>query len=152
MKKAYVVLPSGEWLHLEDDEMHYDVIKRSGFLDDFKEDEPNAYEYYKNLGYAENDEISDEDMESFDDIEFEYNLRAVNHALKKGVLRIRYFKTGEISRNKDVILINGDLNRISAYIIETTFKKFNVPNTTLLSIEDNDGNEIFNGTYDKYKQ
>ncbi|MCL2187074.1 MAG: hypothetical protein FWB86_14680, partial [Treponema sp.] len=148
---AYIVLPTGEWLHLENNEMHYDVIKRSGFLDDFNEEEPDAYKYYHNLGYTDNDKISDKDEEAFEGIEFDYNQRAVAHALKKGVLRIRYYKAGDINRNRDVILINGEVNRITAYIIETSFEKFKVPNTTMLSIEDCDGKEIFKGTYDRYK-
>jgi len=151
MNNAYIVLPTGEWLHLEYNEMHFDVIKRSGFLNDFKEDEPDAYEYFKKLGYNADDKISNKDEEAFDDIEFEYNQRAVFHALKKGVLRIRYFKAGEISKSEEVILIAGDINRITVDIIETTFKKFYVSNTTTLIIEDCEGKEIFKGKYDIYK-
>jgi len=151
MSKAYVVLPTGEWLHLEDYEMHFDIIKRSGLLNDFEEDEPDAYEYFKRLGYNDDDKISNKDEEVFDDIEFEYNQRAVFHALKKGALRIRYFNLGEISRNEDVVLIAGDINRITANIIETAFEKFSVSDSTMLSIEDCDGREVFKGKYENYK-
>jgi len=151
MIRAYVVLPTGEWLHLEDNEMHFDVIKRVGLLDDFKENEPNAYEFYKNLGYSDNEEISDDDEEAFDDIEFEFKQRAVAHALKKGVLRIRYYMEGESSRSGNVILLAGDIKRITSNIIETALKKFNSLNSTILNIEDCEGNEIFRGKYEKYK-
>jgi hypothetical protein len=148
---AYVVSPTDEWLHLEDNEMHFDVIKRSGFLNDFQENEPNAYEFFKKLGYTDNDIIRAEDEEAFDDIEFKFNQRAVAHALKKGVLRIRYFKEGDINRSGEVILLAGDINRITSNVVETAYKKFNVLNTTTLIIEDCEGNEVFRGTYDNFK-
>jgi hypothetical protein len=151
MIRAYVVSPTGEWLHLEDNEMYFDVIKRSGFLNDFQENEPNAYEFFKKLGYTDDDIIKVEDEEAFDNIEFKFNQRAVIHALKKGVLRIRYFKEGDINRSGEVILLAGDINRITSNVIETAFKKFNVLNTTTLIIEDCEANEIFKGTYDNYE-
>jgi len=151
ISNAYIVLPTGEWLHLEDNEMHFDVIKRSGLLNDFGEDEPDAYKYFKKLGYNDNDKISNEDEEAFDDIEFEYNQRAVFHALKKGALRIRYYKAGDISRTEEVILIAGDINRITVNIIETAFEKFYVSDATTLSVEDCEGKEVFRGKYDEYK-
>ena len=147
---AYVVLPTGEWLPLGSNDIHFDVIKRSGFLNDFNEDEPNAYKYFNELGYTDDDEICDKDEEAFDDIEFEYTQRAVAHALKKGVLRIRYFKTGKINRNKNVILIAGDINLITVKIIETAFEKFNAPDNIILSIENIEGKEVFSGTYDNF--
>jgi hypothetical protein len=151
MIRAYVVSPTGEWLHLEDNEMHFDVIKRSGFLNDFQESEPNAYEFFSKLGYTNNDIIKMDDEEAFDDIEFKFKQHAVAHALKKGVLRIRYFKEGDINRNGEVVLLAGDINRITTNVVETAFKKFNVLNTTTIIIEDYEGNEMFKGTYDNYK-
>jgi len=151
MNNAYVVLPTGKWLHLEDNEMHFDVIKRSGLLNDFGDDEPDAYEYFRKLSYNDDGKISTKDEEAFDDIEFEYNQRAVFHALKKGALRIRYYKAGEISRSEEVVLIAGDNNRITADIIKTTFQKFNVPETTTLIIEDCEGKEIFKGKYEIWR-
>lgn len=151
MTCAFIVTPAGEWLPLGDNERHFDVIKRFGFLNDFKEDEPNAHEYFKQLGYSDDDEISIEDEEVFDDIEYEYSQRAVFHALKNGILRIRFFKAGEINRNRQTVLIAGAINRITKNIIETAFKRFNVPNTTILCIENTEGNEIFKGTYDNFK-
>ena len=151
MIHAYVVLPTGEWLHLEENEMHFDIIKRYGFLNDFEENEPNAYDFFKELGYTDDDEINDEDENTFDDIEFKYKQNAVKHALKKGVLRIRYYKEGDITRGEKIILFNGDINRITSKIIETAFKKFNVLNTTTLIIEDCEFNEVFKGSYDNYK-
>jgi hypothetical protein len=152
MSNAYIVLPTGEWLSLCDSEMHYDVIKRSGFLDDFKETETDAYCFFKELGYADDDKISDEDEDAFDDIKFEYTQRAVAHALKKGVLRIRCYNAGEIIRSGKIILLAGDINRITETIIETAFVKFNVPNSTILSIENCEGKEIFKGTYSAYRK
>jgi hypothetical protein len=151
MIRAYVVSPTGEWLHLEDEEMHFDVIKRSGFLNDFQENEPNAYEFFKKLGYTDNDTIKVEDLEAFEDIKFEFKQRAVSHALKKGALRIRHFKKGDMDRSGEVILLAGNINRITSDVVETAFKKFKVLDTTTLTIEDDNGNEVFKGTYDKYK-
>ena len=151
MTCAFVVTSAGEWLPLGDNESHFDVIKRSGFLNNFKEDEPNAHEYFKQLGYSDDDEISIEDEEAFDDIEYEYSQRAVFYALKNGILRIRFFKAGEINRSGQTVLIAGDINRITKNIIETAFKYFDVPKTTALSIENTEGTEIFNGTIDERK-
>jgi len=151
MTCAFIVTPTGEWLPLRDNEHHFDVIKRYGFLNDFKEDEPNAHDYFKQLGYSDDDEISVEDDDAFDDIKYEYSQRAVFHALKNGVLRIRFFKTGEINRSGQTILIAGKINLITKNIIETAFKYFNVPKTTTLSIENTEGIEIFKGTYDNYE-
>jgi len=151
MTRAFVVTPAGEWMPLRENERHFDVIKRLGFLNDFKEGKTNAYEYFKQLGYSDDDEISIEDEEAFDDIEYEYSQRAVFHALKNGILRIRFFKAGEINRGEQTILIAGDINRITKNIIETAFKCFDVPKTTTLSIENTEGNEIFRGTYDNYE-
>jgi hypothetical protein len=151
MTRAFIVTPAGEWLPLGDNERHFDVIKRFGFLDDFEEDEPKLHEYYKQLGYSDDDEISIEDEEAFDDIEFEYSQRAIFHALKNGILRIRFFKAGDINRSGKTVLIAGDINRITKNIIETAFKYFDVPKTTTLSIENTEGNEIFKGTYDNYE-
>ena len=89
--------------------------------------------------------------DAFDGIEYEYSQRAVFHALKNGILRIRFFRAGEINRSGQTILITGDINRITKNIIETAFKKFDVPNTTTLNIENTEGDEVFKGTYDKYK-
>jgi tetratricopeptide (TPR) repeat protein len=150
MTSAFIVTPTGDWLPLGDNDRHFDVIKRFGFLNDFSEDEPDAHAFFKNLGYSDDDEISIEDEEAFDDIEFEYSQRAVFHALKNGVLRIRLFKAGEMNRSGQTILIAGDINRITNNIIETAFIKFAVPNTTTLSIENTKGNEIFKGTYDNF--
>ena len=71
MSDAYIVLPTGEWLPLKDNEMHFDVIKRSGFLNGFWGDEPDSYKFFKELDYADDDKISGKDEEAFDDIEFE---------------------------------------------------------------------------------
>jgi hypothetical protein len=151
MTCAFIVTPEGEWLPLEDNERHFDVIKRSGFLKDFKEEKPNAHEYFKQLGYSDDDEINIEDEDAFDDIEYEYSQRAVYHALKNGVLRIRFFKDGEINRSGKTVLIAGDINRIAKNIVETAFKYFNVPKTTKLSIENTEGSEIFNGTWENFE-
>ena len=47
MTCAFIVTPAGEWSPLGDNERYFDVIKRFGFLDDFKEDEPNVHEYFE---------------------------------------------------------------------------------------------------------
>jgi len=46
MTCAFIVTPAGEWLPLGDNKRHFDVIKHLGFLNNFKEDEPNVHEYF----------------------------------------------------------------------------------------------------------
>ena len=89
--------------------------------------------------------------DAFDGIEYEYSQRAVFHALRNGVLRVRLFNAGGINRSGQTVLIAGDINHITKNIIETAFEKFDVPKTTVLSIENTEGREIFKGAVDDFE-